>query len=196
MNGARINYLLITESGSLPTLCVLYGQSSAGPGGEDMAKRKIKDIVAGMLTDCLPERDLELFNVEYVKEGREKYLRVYLDKAPDEDGNERYVSVEECEEVSRWLSDALDREDPLEEAYTLEVSSPGLDRPLIHDSDYVRFAGRLVDISLYKPIKGSRQITAELLGRDDGIVRLKGESGEDLEIPSESIARIRLAVVF
>ena len=161
-----------------------------------MAKRKIKDIVAGMLTDCLPERDLELFNVEYVKEGREKYLRVYLDKAPDEDGNERYVSVEECEEGSRWLSDALDREDPLEEAYTLEVSSPGLDRPLIHDSDYVRFAGRLVDISLYKPIKGSRQLTAELLGRDDGIVRLKEESGEELEIPSESIARIRLAVVF
>lgn len=161
-----------------------------------MAKRKIKDIVAGMLADYLPEHDLELFNVEYVKEGREKYLRVYLDKAPAEDGSERYVSVDECEEVSRWLSDSLDRDDPLEDAYMLEVSSPGLDRPLIHDSDYTRFAGRLVDIGLYKPIGGNKQFTAELLGREDGIVRVKDESGTVLEIPSESIARIRLAVVF
>ena len=161
-----------------------------------MAKKKIKDIVAGMLAGYLQDQDLELFNVEYVKEGKQKYLRVYIDKPPAEDGTERYVSVDECEEVSRWLSDALDREDPLEEAYLLEVSSPGLDRPLIHDGDYTRYAGRLVDVNLYRAIEGRKQITAELLGRENGNVQLKEESGHVMEIPSESISKIRLAVVF
>lgn len=161
-----------------------------------MAKKKIRDIVAEMLAEYLPAHDLDLFNVEYVKEGKQKYLRVYLDKLPEDDGTERYVSVEECEEVSRWLSDALDEQDPLEEAYMLEVSSPGLDRPLIHDADYIRFAGRLVDVGLYKAIDGKKQMTAELLGRENGIVRLKEESGNLIEIPSESISKIRLAVVF
>ncbi len=161
-----------------------------------MAKKKIREIVAEMLADYLPEQDLELFNVEYVKEGKQKYLRVYIDKPPAEDGSDRYVGVDECEAVSRWLSEALDREDPLEEAYMLEVSSPGLDRPLIHDSDYTRYAGRLVDVGLYKAIDGQKQITAELLGRKDGKVQLKEESGNVIEIPSESISKIRLAVVF
>ena len=161
-----------------------------------MAKKKIRDIVAEMLTEYLPSHDLDLFNVEYVKEGKQKYLRVYLDKLPEEDGTERYVSVEECEEVSRWLSDALDEKDPLDEAYLLEVSSPGLDRPLIHDSDYTRFAGRLVDVGLYKAIEGQKQITAELIGRENGIVKLKDELGNIMEIPQEGISKIRLAVVF
>lgn len=149
-----------------------------------------------MLAEYLPTQDLALFNVEFVKEGREKYLRVYVDKFPEEDGTERYVSVEECEAVSRWLSDQLDAADPLEEAYMLEVSSPGLDRPLIHDNDYVRFAGRLVDVGLYKSIGGKKQFSAELLGRENGIVQLRDESGEIMEIPSDSISKIRLAVVF
>ena len=161
-----------------------------------MAKKKIKDIVAGMLADYLPDRDLDLFNVEYVKEGKQNFLRVYIDKLPADDGTERYVSVEECEEVSRWLSEALDEQDPVDEAYMLEVSSPGMDRPLIHDTDYVRFAGRLVDVGFYKAVEGKKLRTAELIGREDGIVRLKDESGRELQIPVESIAKIRLAVVF
>ena len=161
-----------------------------------MAKKKVKDIVTGILADYLPAQDLELFNVEYVKEGKQKYLRVFIDKPSAEDGTERYVSVDECENVSRWLSEALDREDPLEEAYLLEVSSPGLDRPLIHDRDYTRYAGRLVDVNLYRALDGRKQITAELLGREEGKVRLKEESGNVVEIPSESISKIRLAVVF
>ena len=161
-----------------------------------MAKKKVKDIVAGMLADYLPDQDLELFNVEYVKEGKQKYLRVYIDKPPEEDGTERYVSVDECEKVSRWLSDALDQEDPLEEAYLLEVSSPGLDRPLIHDRDYTRYAGKLVDVNLYRAIEGKKQITAELLGRDESSVRVKDENGSVIEIPSDNISKIRLTVVF
>lgn len=91
-----------------------------------MAKKKVKDIVAELLVDFLAENDLELFNVEFVKEGRERFLRVYIDKPERPDGEDEYVDIEECEKVSRFLSDRLDEEDPIAENYMLEVSSPDL----------------------------------------------------------------------
>lgn len=90
-----------------------------------MAKKKIKDIAAEMLTDFLAENGLELFNIEYVKEGKQRFLRVYIDKPPAEDGTDQYIDIEECEKVSRYLSDRLDEADPVEENYTLEVSFTG-----------------------------------------------------------------------
>lgn len=161
-----------------------------------MAKKKIKDTVADMVSGFLSENDLELFNVEYVKEGRTRFLRVYIDK-PETDGEERYVSIEECELVSRYLSERLDEEDPIEEEYTLEVSSPGIDRPLIKDRDYVRYAGRLVDVSLYKAQNGKKQFSAVLKGLEDGVVLMEDEEdGSEIGIPLEEISKICLAVVF
>ncbi|MDD7408900.1 MAG: ribosome maturation factor RimP [Anaerovoracaceae bacterium] len=160
-----------------------------------MAKKKIKDIAAEMLTDFLAENGLELFNIEYVKEGKQRFLRVYIDKPPAEDGTDQYIDIEECEKVSRYLSDRLDEADPVEENYTLEVSSPGLDRPLIRESDYVRYAGRLVDVKLYKALNGRKEFSAELEGLEDGTVCLK-DGDEELRIPLDSISKIRLAVVF
>ena len=160
-----------------------------------MAKQRIKDIAAEMLSDFLPANDLELFNIEYVKEGRQRFLRVYIDKPPAEDGSDRYVNIEECEKVSRYLSDRLDEVDPAEASYTLEVSSPGLDRPLIRESDYTRYAGRLVDVKLYKALNGRKEFSAELEGLEDGVVCLR-DGGEELRIPVDSISKIRLAVVF
>ena len=112
-----------------------------------MAKKKVKDAARDLLTDFLQDHALELFHIEFVKEGRDRYLRVYIDKPED---SVEYVSIEDCELVSRYLSERLDEEDLIEENYFLEVSSPGLDRPLLKDSDYVRFAGRQVDVSLYR----------------------------------------------
>lgn len=161
-----------------------------------MARKKITETVEAMLAGFLQEHDLELFNLEYVKEGKARILRVYIDKPPAEDGGDRYVSIDECELVSRYLSDRLDEEDAIEENYTLEVSSPGIDRPLIREQDYTRYAGRPVDVRLYKPLDGKKQFTAELAGLRDGVVLLKDEDGNDLEIPRDSISKISLAVIF
>lgn len=160
-----------------------------------MAKKKIKDTAAELLSDFLAEHGLSLFNIEFVKEGRERYLRVYIDKQENADGSENYVGIEDCELVSRYLSDRLDEEDPIESNYILEVSSPGLDRPLLKDEDYVKYAGRLVDINLYKPIGDVKQMCAELIGLADGIVSVKNESGGITEIPQEQISKIKLAVI-
>ncbi|MCI8284107.1 MAG: ribosome maturation factor RimP [Firmicutes bacterium] len=160
-----------------------------------MAKKKIKDTAAELLSDFLAEHGLSLFNIEYVKEGKERYLRVYIDKQDNADGSENYVGIEDCELVSRYLSDRLDEEDPIESNYILEVSSPGLDRPLLKDEDYVKYAGRFVDINLYKPIGGIKQMCAELVGLADGIVSVKNESGGITEIPQEQISKIKLAVI-
>ncbi len=161
-----------------------------------MARKKIRDIVEEFLRDFLPEHDLELFNLEYLKEGKARILRVYIDKPLLEDGEERYVSIDECELVSRFLSDRLDEDDSIEEQYTLEVSSPGIDRPLLKEQDFVRYAGRLVDVRLYKALDGNKQFSAELIGLQDGKVLLKTEDDSELEIPRESISKISLAVVF
>ena len=161
-----------------------------------MAKKKIKDIAAEMITGFLAENDLELFNLEYVKEGKTRILRVFIDKPLLEDGGERYVSIDECELVSRYLSDRLDEDDSIEETYTLEVSSPGIDRPLLRESDYTRYAGRLVDVSLYRPMDGRKQFSAELVGLHEGVVSLKDESGEEFRVPLDAISKINLAVVF
>lgn len=160
-----------------------------------MAKKKVKDIVAELLVDFLAENNLELFNVEFIKEGRERFLHVYIDKPERSDGEDDYVDIEECEKVSRFLSDRLDEEDPIPENYMLEVSSPGLDRPLIKEDDYRRYAGRLVDVKLYKPIDGRKQFCVELAGIKDGIVSFIDEKKQKFEIPLEQISKINLSVI-
>lgn len=97
--------------------------------------------------------------------------------------------------VSRYLSDKLDEADLIEENYFLEVSSPGLDRPLLKDSDYVRYAGRQVDISLYRAIDGQKQISGKLISLKDGVVTVADEAGKTVEIPMEQISRTKLAVI-
>ncbi len=169
-----------------------------------MGKIKVKELIPELLGDFLEQNGLELFNVEFVKEGKERFLRVYIDKPQNPDGSDSYIDTDECEKVSRYLSDKLDgfspEDDPIKEKYTLEVSSPGLDRPLIHDADFERYAGRLVDVSTYAPceaINGQKQITAELLGLFENTVRLKDESSADtIEIQRDMISKICLAVVF
>ena len=144
-----------------------------------MAKKKVKDIVAELLVDFLAENDLELFNVEFVKEGRERFLRVYIDKPERPDGQDEYV----------------DEEDPIAENYMLEVSSPGLDRPLIREDDYRRYAGRLVDVKLYKAIDNRKQFCAELVELNEGIVSFIDEKNQNFEIPFDQISKINLSVI-
>ena len=158
-----------------------------------MAKQDICAEVAALLEDYLKEHALELYKIEYKKEGPEWVLRVYPDKPAD--ATSEYVTITECEELNRYLSDKLDEADIIDRSYNLEVCSPGLDRELIKDTDYIRFAGRQVEIKTYEAIDGSKKFEGVLQGLDDGIVTIKTETG-DKQIAFDKISKINLAVVF
>lgn len=159
-----------------------------------MAKVDVIGRVQELLAEFISGKDLEIYNVEYRKEGPEWKLRVYLDKP--EGSETEFVNIEECEEVNRYLSDKLDEIELIDRKYTIEVSSPGMDRELIHDKDFQRFAGRVVEVRLYEPLNGQKNFEAVLLGRtDDDVIQFDVE-GENLEIPHKKISKINLAVIF
>ena len=182
-----------------------------------MAKKKITDVVAELAGDFLAENGYELYNTEFVKEGRDWFLRVYVDKAQaedakaDESGTDgadepQYISTEDCEKVSRFLSEKLDEADPIEQNYYLEVSSPGLDRPLLRPEHYARYVGEEVEIKLYKAIDGVKNIQGTLKSFDPDAEKVtvrsvewtkKGGSVEKTyELELSDIAKANLAVVW
>jgi len=157
---------------------------------------KIKEQVDEILKNFLEENGLELYNVEFVKEVKDWFLRVYVDKKPAHEGpiaeeEETYISTDECEMVSRFLSAKLDELDPIEQNYYLEVSSPGMDRPLLKDQDFIRYAGRLVDVKLYKGLDGKKEYEGRLVSKSSDKLVL-----DTVEIPMELVSKVRLAVVF
>ncbi len=135
----------------------------------------------------------ELSRCEYVKEGQDRYLRVYVDKLAG--GEHVSMSTDDCETVSRFLSDKLDEADPVKDAYYLEVSSPGLDRELVSEKDFVRFRGADVDVRLYKALEGRKLYTGKLLRASDEEVVI-GENGKELTFGRDQISKIQLAVTF
>ena len=161
--------------------------------GGYMAREDIPAKVTSLLKEFTEGRELEIYNVIYKKEGPGWVLRVFLDKPMDAENE--YVSIEECEEVTRYLSDKLDDLDFIDRSYNLEVSSPGLDRELIRESDFVRFAGREVEVKTYQQIEGSKYFEGKLIAREDGKVIID-VSGRRLEIPADKISKINLAIVF
>lgn len=158
-----------------------------------MAKLDVVKEVESILDGYLKEHDLELYKIEYKKEGSEWVLRVYPDKPAD--ASTEYVSIDECEALNRYLSDKLDEADIIDRSYNLEVSSPGLDRELIRESDFARFAGRQVVIKTYEQIDGSKNFEGVLTGKSDGIVSIDAD-GQEIKIPFEKISKINLAVIF
>ena len=153
-----------------------------------MAKKDIPAIVEAMVLPIVRELNLELVDVEFVKEGANWYLRVFLDK----DGG---IDVEDCRSVSEKLGHLLDEQDPIPQAYMLEVSSPGLDRPLRKQSDFAKYAGRLVRVKAFAPVDGKKEVVGELKGLDGEDVVLTVE-GREIRIPREKAASIRLEIEF
>lgn len=141
------------------------------------------------LEPIVAENGLELVDLEFVKEGANWYLRVYIDK-------EGGVSIDDCEAVSRALEAKLDEADPIAQAYILEVSSPGIDRPLKKDADFVKYRGEIVDVKLYQPKEGAKQHQGRLLGLEDGVLSIEVENGAVLTFEQKEIAGVRLAVIF
>ncbi|MGN0386734.1 MAG: ribosome maturation factor RimP [Lachnospiraceae bacterium] len=131
---------------------------------------------------------VEIYDVEYVKEGADFYLRAYIDKP---DG----VNIQDCENVSRALSDALDKEDFMEDAYILEVSSPGLGRTLKKDKHLEKSLGKEVEVKTYKPIEKQKEFAGVLKAFDENTVTITNESGEQV-FNRTDIALIRLALDF
>lgn len=160
-----------------------------------MAKKKITEIIEDLLDSFLKENGYELYNSEFVKEGRDWFLRVYVDKA-QEGKEETYISTDDCEKISRFLSEKLDETDPIPQNYYLEVSSPGMDRALLTEAHYRRFTGRAVEIKLYRPVEGRKQIDGILEGLEEGVVIVTDEEGRQWQLPLDQIAKTKLAVVF
>ena len=154
-----------------------------------MAKKDYESRTEAMLMPIVEAKGFELVDVEWVKEGANWYLRAYIDK-------ENGITVDDCEEVSRALSDLLDEEDFISENYILEVSSPGLDRPLKKEKDFARSIGKDVEIRLYKAIDKQKEFTGTLTSYDADSVTLTMEDGSERTFEKSEIALIRLAFDF
>lgn len=154
-----------------------------------MKKSEIVDRVEKMVTAITDEKGYETVDVEYVKEAGQFYLRVVVDK-------EGGISLNECEEVSRELSPKLDENDFIKENYYLEVSSPGIDRALKRDKEFVKYKGRDVEIKLYKAIDGVKQFEGELVGLDEENNIVVIINNEEMKFNRKDVAIIRLAIRF
>ena len=141
-----------------------------------------------LLEPIVEQHGFELVDVEYVKEGGTWYLRAYIDKPGG-------ITVDDCEIVSRAFGDLLDEKDFIEDSYILEVSSPGLGRPLKKEKDFARSLGEEVEIRLYRPLDGSKEYKGELKTYDKETVTVVTEAGERT-IKRSDIALIRLAFDF
>jgi ribosome maturation factor RimP len=144
--------------------------------------------VAGRVASA---RGFELVDVEFKRHGAGTVVRVFVDR-------EGGIGLSDLQSVSEEVSAILDAEDPIQSSYTLEVSSPGLDRPLRDEGDYRRFTGRLARLSSYEPIDGRRRFCGRILGVEAGLVRLQLESegGLLVSLPLERVASGRLEVEF
>lgn len=159
-------------------------------GGKIVSKKKaknIKEIAQKIALPILEELGFEFVDIEYKKEGAHWLLRMYIDKPGG-------ITIDDCQKASDRINTALDKNNTVTYDF-LEISSPGLDRPLKKDEDFVRYKGRKVDIKLYKAINGSKDFTGELIGLIDGKVQIR-EDNKILEFDRDQVAIVRLAVEF
>lgn len=154
--------------------------------------QKITELTTELVTPIVEKLGLELVDVEFVKEGKNWFLRVYIDSTGG-------VDIEECGTVSEQLSEKLDELDPIEQPYFLEVSSPGVERPLKKPEDVKNAVGKNVNIKLYEPINGEK-VYEGLLKDFDGetlFMEIKVKTQvKKVELPYKKVANARLAVVF
>ena len=141
-------------------------------------------------------RGLEIWDIQSRREATGHVVRVFIDRAGPAATPEESVSIEDCEQVNREISTILDVEDPLPFAYTLEVSSPGLDRPLRAASDYERFSGRLAKVVVAEPVDNQKAFEGHLRGVENGEVLLQTSNGRMHRLPYRLITRGRLEVEF
>ena len=151
-------------------------------------QEQIKSIIEDMLKDFVEQNGFEIVDIEYVKEGSNWFLRVYADK-------EGGIDIDDCGRISEYLSVQLDEKDPIADAYFLEVSSPGAERPLKKTQDYHKAVNSHVFVTTYESIDGSKEFEGLLLSFDEE--ELVIEIGKKkIIIPFAKVASARLAIVF
>ena len=148
---------------------------------------KLELLIEGIVSDMITD-PFELVDVEYVKEGSLKYLRIYIDK-------QGKMSLDDCQHFSHLISEKLDELDPIEENYMLEISSPGLDRHLKKEKDFKRSLGKLVEIRTYRPIEKQKEFCGILNAYDSNSVTID-EDGTERVFDKKDTALIRLAIEF
>lgn len=148
------------------------------------------DEIAALLSPTVESLGLELLGIEYLPAPGGATVRLYID-VPQAEAEARYVGIEDCEAVSREVSAQLDVEDPISANYTLEVSSPGIDRPLFGAAQFARFAGQSAKVTLKLPQDGRRRLQGEIL-RVDGSTIAFAVDGATLEVDAANIEKARL----
>jgi ribosome maturation factor RimP len=150
--------------------------------------QSVEQQVETLIAPVVLDNGIELVDVEYVKEGAHWYLRLYIDK-------EGGVDMDDCTKVSHLVSEVLDKKDPIPQAYMLEVSSPGLERPLKKDEDFHRFSGKLVRVITKEPYQGYQDFMGYLVGLVEGEIVLEYEK-ETIKIPRKLVDKANLALEF
>ena len=150
--------------------------------------KKVTEIVRELALPVVEENGCTLWDVEYVREAGQWYLRLYIDK-------EGGVNILDCEAISRRMSDLLDEADPIDSSYIFEVASAGAERPLKRPGDFEQFMGSPVTLKTYKPRDGRKEFAGDLAGYDNGAVELRvGE--QTLRFEKDEIALVRLRCDF
>ena len=151
-------------------------------------KINIQQVIMELAKPIVEDLNYELVDVEFVKEGANWYLRIYIDKSGG-------IGIDDCQSVSERISDILDEKDPIEQSYYLEVSSPGLERPLKTEKDFIKYKGELVEIKVFQPIDGKKIFEGELVGLVDGNIVIN-QDGKTLEFEKNKVAIVKRAVKF
>lgn len=154
-----------------------------------MARKKIEDIVTELALPIAEKHSFELVDVEYLKEGAHWYLRVYIDKPGG-------ITIDDCQMVSEELGKKLDKADPIQQSYYLEVSSPGLDRPLKKERDFERYKGEQVEVKLFQPVYKQKVFEGELLGLENNIISIKLDDGSVMEFDRDKTATVKRVIKF
>lgn len=154
-----------------------------------MSKKGIINIIKNISEPIAEELGYDLVDIEFVKEGPNNFLRVYIHKP---DG----VNLDDCQKMSQLLSSKLDEEDPISVAYYLEISSPGLDRPLKTDKDLERNLNKEIDIRLYRAFNGKKTIEGILETYDEDHITIRVGDNNIVNIPRDKVALIKLVVKF
>ncbi len=151
-----------------------------------MGKGSVAESIEELAIPILNEQRLELVDVEYKKEGKNWFLRIFIDK-------EGGVTVDDCSSVSRQIADLIEVEEIVPSAYTLEVSSPGLDRPLKKEKDFLRFKGKRAQVTTFTPIDHQKNLKGTIQDFQKGVLFLK-LNDRVVEIPMNQIAKARLEI--
>jgi len=156
-----------------------------------LMKKSTADTVFEIVEPYAKEFGLEIYDIEYIKEGADYFLRIYIDKP---DGT--VISTDDCEKLSRAIDPILDEKDPIQESYYLEVSSVGLDRHLKLDKDFMRFMGQMIEVKLFAPINNLKEFYGKLCDYQNGDFTVELLNGEKITVNIKKASLIRPYIEF